>query len=212
MDFTSILFYIFSAILLISAVRVITDRNPVHAALFLVLSFFSAAAIWMLLKAEFLSIVLVLVYVGAVMVLFLFVIMMLDLKIEKLRDGFWGYLPLAMTVGVIIALEMSAVLFHGFWMPELQAPVGADTIGVTKELGKVLYTDYIYAFEVAGLILLVAIISAASLTLRRRKDTKQLDPARAVKVKARDRVRVVKMQAESDRAVNFNATKGEGGQ
>jgi NADH-quinone oxidoreductase subunit J len=200
MEFKTALFYAFSLILVIAATRVITARNPVHAALFLVLSFFSAAAIWMLLKAEFLAIVLVLVYVGAVMVLFLFVVMMLDINIGKLREGFWSYFPLAATIGVIIVLEMSAVLLRGFWAMDAQVPAAAANIGNTRELGKLIYTQYVYAFEVAGIILLVAIVAAVALTLRRRKDTKYFSPADAVKVKASDRLRIVRMKAEPVRA------------
>src|ERR1700756_5255833 len=151
MDFKTALFYAFAAIMVLAALRVITDRNPVHAALFLVLSFFSAAAIWMLLEAEFLAIVLVLVYVGAVMVLFLFVVMMLDINLDKMREGFWGYLPVASFVGVIIVLEMAAVLWRSFLTFEQQA-VNAGNIGGTKELGLLIYTKYIYGFEIAGTI------------------------------------------------------------
>jgi NADH-quinone oxidoreductase subunit J len=199
MEFKTALFYAFSAILVFAATRVITDRNPVHAALFLVLSFFSAAAIWMLLKAEFLAIVLVLVYVGAVMVLFLFVVMMLDLDIGKLREGFWGYFPLAATIGVVIVLEMAAVLLRGFWAIDSQVPAAAAKIGDTKELGKLIFTEYIYAFEIAAVVLLVAIVAAVALTLRRRKDIKYFSPSDAVKVKASDRLRIVRMKAESTR-------------
>jgi NADH-quinone oxidoreductase subunit J len=200
MEFKTALFYAFSAILIFAATRVITDRNPVHAALFLVLSFFSAAGVWLLLKAEFLAIVLVLVYVGAVMVLFLFVVMMLDINLDKLREGFWGYLPLAATVGVVIVLEMAAVLLHGFWALDAQVPAASATIGGTKELGKLIYTQYIYAFEIAAVILLLAIVAAVALTLRRRKDSKYFNPADAVKVKRNDRIRMVSMKAESERA------------
>ena len=199
MEFKTALFYAFSVILVIAATRVITDRNPVHAALFLVLSFFSAAALWMLLKAEFLSIVLVLVYVGAVMVLFLFVVMMLDINVGKMREGFWAYFPFAATIGVIIVLEMAAVLFHGF-QRDSQVPAAAAEIGNTKALGKLIYTEYIYAFEIAAVILLVAIVAAVALTLRRRKDSKYFAPSDAVKVKASDRLRIVRMKAESSRA------------
>lgn len=199
MEFKTALFYAFSAILIFAATRVITDRNPVHAALFLVLSFFSAAAIWMLLKAEFLAIVLVLVYVGAVMVLFLFVVMMLDINTGKMREGFWGYFPLAATIGVVIALEMTAVLLRGFWAPDTVVPAASANIGNTKELGKLIYTQYVYAFEIAAVVLLVAIVAAVALTLRRRKDSKHFDPAEAVKVKASDRLRIVRMKAESTR-------------
>jgi len=199
MEFKTVLFYAFSAILIFAATRVITARNPVHAALFLVLSFFSAAGVWMLLKAEFLSIVLVLVYVGAVMVLFMFVVMMLDINLDKLRQGFWGYFPLAATIGVVIVLEMSAVLFHGFWDPTIQVPAAAATIGNTRELGKLIYTQYIYAFEIAAVVLLVAIVAAVALTMRRRKDTKYFSPADAVRVKRNDRIRIVSMKPDSTR-------------
>ncbi|CAN5225148.1 NADH-quinone oxidoreductase subunit J [soil metagenome] len=197
MEFITVLFYAFSAILIFAAARVITDRNPVHAALYLVLAFFSAAGLWMLLKAEFLSIVLVLVYVGAVMVLFLFVVMMLDINIDKMRAGFWSYFPFAATIGVVIALEMSALLWRGFLNYDTQIPAASDKIGNTKELGKLIYTQYVYAFEIAAVILLVAIIAAVALTMRRRKDTKYFDPADAVKVKAADRIRIVKMKSET---------------
>jgi NADH-quinone oxidoreductase subunit J len=201
MEFKTALFYAFSAILVFAAIRVITDRNPVHAALFLVLSFFSGSALWLLMKAEFLAIVLVLVYVGAVMVLFLFVVMMLDIDMEKLRQGFWGYLPLAAIVGVVIALEMAAVLIHGFFAAtEAQVPAVSATIGNTKELGKLIFTDYIYAFEIAAVVLLLAIVAAVALTLRRRKDRKYFNPGAAVKVKRNDRLRIINMKAESERA------------
>jgi NADH-quinone oxidoreductase subunit J len=210
MEFKTALFYAFSAILEFAAIRVITDRNPVHAVLFLVLSFFSAAAIWMLLKAEFLAIVLVLVYVGAVMVLFLFVVMMLDINLDKMREGFWGYFPLAATIGVVIVLEMAVVLFRGFWGSDIPVPAAAATIGNTKELGKLIYTQYVYAFEIAAVVLLVAIVAAVALTLRRRKDTKYFDPAKAVKVKSSDRIRIVSMKSESERA-NGDANNTQAG-
>ena len=200
MEFTTVLFYAFSALLIFAAVRVITDGNPVHAALFLILSFFSAAGLWMLLQAEFLAIVLVLVYVGAVMVLFLFVVMMLDIDIAKMRAGFWGNLPLATFVGVIIALEMSAILLRSFIGQDGSVPSGSAMIGDTRELGKLIYTQYLYAFEIAAIILLAAIVAAVALTLRRRKDIKYFDPADAVKVKRSDRVRIVSMASESSRA------------
>lgn len=199
MEFKTALFYVFSTILILAATRVITTRNPVHAVLFLVLAFFTAAAIWMLLKAEFLAIILVLVYVGAVMVLFLFVVMMLDINIDKIREGFWGYFPLAATIGVVIVLEMVAVLLRGFWMPDVQFQSTAVNIGGTRELGLLIYTQYVYAFEIAAVILLVAIIAAVALTMRKRKDSKYFDPAQAVKVRKHDRIRIVKMQSESVR-------------
>ena len=196
MEFKTFLFYAFSVVLILAALRVVTARNPVHSALFLVLAFFSAAGIWMLLKAEFLAIVLVLVYVGAVMVLFLFVVMMLDINLDKLREGFWGHFPLAATVGVIIVLEMSAVLLRGFWAPESEVPAISASIGNTKALGLLIYTQYVYAFEIAAVVLLLAIVVAVALTLRRRKDIKYMAPSDAVKVRSVDRVRLVKMKSE----------------
>jgi NADH-quinone oxidoreductase subunit J len=192
-DVTLSLFYAFAAILVFAAVRVITARNPVHAALYLVLSFFSAAAIWLLLQAEFLAIALVLVYVGAVMVLFLFVVMMIDFDIEKLRQGFWGNLRVAAPVGALIVFEMAAVLIRSFNVPESAvAPLPANYDN-TKVLGRLLYTEYVYAFEIAAVILLVAIVAAIALTLRKRKDTKGQDPSKQVRVRAADRVRLVSM-------------------
>jgi NADH-quinone oxidoreductase subunit J len=200
MDAKTGLFYVFAAILLFAAFRVITARNPVHAALFLVLAFFQAAAIWILLKAEFLAITLVLVYVGAVMVLFLFVVMMLDINLDSVRKGFWRHFPLAGTVGAVIALEMSYVLMGGFRDPPQGASVAASgdiatQVSNTKELGKVLYSQYIYPLEIAAVILLVAIIAAIALTLRERKDSKRINPSDQVRVKAQDRVRLVKMKS-----------------
>jgi NADH-quinone oxidoreductase subunit J len=194
MEFKTALFYAFSAILILASTRVITARNPVHAVLFLVLAFFSAAGIWMLLEAEFLAIVLVLVYVGAVMVLFLFVVMMLDINIDRMREGFWVYLPLAATIGVVIVLEMASVLWRSFLEFEPRAAATAN-IGGTKELGKLIYTQYVFAFEVAAAILLVAIIAAVALTFRKRKDIKYVEPGDAVRVKRNDRLRIVKMDA-----------------
>jgi NADH-quinone oxidoreductase subunit J len=208
MEFKTALFYVFAAVMILAATRVITARNPVHAALFLVLSFFSAAAIWMLLEAEFLAIVLVLVYVGAVMVLFLFVVMMLDINLDKMREGFWGYLPVASFVGVIIVLEMAAVLWRSFLTFE-QQPANAGNIGGTKELGLLIYTKYIYGFEVAAVILLVAIIAAVALTLRKRKDTKHFDPADAVRVKRNDRLKIVKIDPVHTRVAGAAGSKSE---
>ena len=196
MNTTTVFFYIFSTVLLLSAFRVITARSPVHAALFLVLSFFSAACIWVLLQAEFLAITLVLVYVGAVMVLFLFVVMMLDINIEAMRKGFWSHFPLAASIGAVLALELASVLLGGFRLT--QAPVPAvmpegQQYSNTKELGVVLYTEYLYPLEIAAVILLVAIVAAIALTLRERKDSKAQNPADQVRVKAADRLQLVKM-------------------
>ncbi|VTU30259.1 NADH-quinone oxidoreductase subunit J [Variovorax sp. PBS-H4] len=194
MDVKTGLFYLFAAVLLFAAFRVITSRNPVYAALYLVLAFFQASAIWLLLRAEFLAISLVLVYVGAVMVLFLFVVMMLDINVDALRQGFWKHFPLAAGVGALIALEMAAVLMGGFRLAEPRRPMatGPDTSN-TLELGKLLYSEYLYPLEIAAVILLVAIVAAIALTLRTRKDSKYVNPADQVRVKARDRVRIVQM-------------------
>jgi NADH-quinone oxidoreductase subunit J len=195
MNTITALFYAFSAVLLFAALRVITARSTVHAALFLVLAFFSASCLWMLLRAEFLAITLVLVYVGAVMVLFLFVVMMLDINTDSFREGFWKHLPVALLVGAAIALEMAAVLMRGF---QGDAPtVSAKTveIGNTKLLGIELYTQYLYPLQLAAVLLLVAIVAAIALTLRARKETRHMNPSEQVRVKRADRVRLVKMQA-----------------
>jgi NADH-quinone oxidoreductase subunit J len=200
MSVTTGLFYLFSAILLAAAFRVITTRNPVHAVLCLVLTFFQASMIWMLLKAEFLSLTLVLVYVGAVMVLFLFVVMMLDVNMEEMRKGFWKHFPLAAILGILIVVEMSAVLLGGFHVAD-GVNAGLATTGVeaelsnSKQLGKLLYTQYFYPLEVATAILLVGMIAAIALTLRQRKDSKAIDPAAQVRVRAKDRMTVVKLVA-----------------
>lgn len=190
MGFDKFLFYVFAAVLIFAAARVITVRNPVHAAMFLVLAFFNSAALWLLLEAEFLAIALVLVYVGAVMVLFLFVIMMLDINIAPLREGFIRFLPVGTTVAVIIAVEMSLVVggryFAGFELVRREADYSN-----TAALGSQLYTFYVYPFEIAAVILLVAIIAAIMLTMRRREGTKYQDPARQIAVDRRDRVRLV---------------------
>ena len=196
MNFELLIFYVFSAITLVAALRVITARNPVHAALFLVLAFFSSAAIWMLLRAEFLAITLVLVYVGAVMVLFLFVVMMLDINIEKVRAGFWANLPLALVVGGFIAVEMILVVSHA-WRRSSGLVDPGQGYSNTRELGRVLYTDYVYPFELAAVVLLVAIVAAIALTMRsRRKDSKFQDPSQQVRVKRADRVRLISMPSE----------------
>jgi NADH-quinone oxidoreductase subunit J len=195
MMFTDIVFYVLAAILLFSGLRVITTRNPVHAALFLVLAFFTAAGIWLLLQAEFLAIALILVYVGAVMVLFLFVVMMLDINIDKLREGFWEYLPMAGTIGLLMIVEMGMVLAEKNLRPS-QAVTLPPNYSNTAELGKVLYTDYLLPFELAAVVLLVAMIAAIVLTLRDRKDSKSMNPADQVKVKRNDRLRIISMPAE----------------
>jgi NADH-quinone oxidoreductase subunit J len=199
MDAKTGLFYVFALVLLFAAFKVITARNPVHAALYLVLAFFQAAAVWILLKAEFLAIALVLVYVGAVMVLFLFVVMMLDVNMDGIRKNFWKHFPLAATVGALIALEMAAVLMGGFRISEepkslALAGQAAAQVSNTKELGKVLYSEYLYPLEIAAVILLVAIIAAIALTLRERKDSKSINPADQIRVKASDRVSLIKMK------------------
>ncbi|MFO8004719.1 NADH-quinone oxidoreductase subunit J [Thioalkalivibrio sp.] len=191
MTFELILFYIFGAILLGAALAMISARNPVHAALFLVLAFFTAAAIWLLLEAEFLAIVLVLVYVGAVMVLFLFVVMMLDINIARLREGFTEFLPAGLVVAAAMATVLTLVITRFITM-EVPERAAADYSN-TAALGAILYTEYVYPFEIAAVILLVAIIAAISLTMRRRPDTKYLDPAAQVKVRRADRVRLVSM-------------------
>jgi NADH-quinone oxidoreductase subunit J len=212
MDFPTVLFYVFSAVLVLASLRVITARNPVHAVLFLVLAFFNAAGLWMLLHAEFLAIMLVMVYVGAVMVLFLFVVMMLDINIERLRQGFWSYLPLGAVVGIIMAAEMSIILGgHYFGLDVLPAPVGPEAaFSNTKALGRLLFTDYVYPFELASVILLVALIAAVVLTLRQRKDNKAMNPRLQVRVKAADRFRVVKMAAEVEVPAAANETPAAG--
>ena len=190
-------FWIFAAILVIAALCVIMVRNPVHSALFLVLAFFTAAALWMLLRAEFLAIALVLVYVGAVMVLFLFVVMMLDINLERVREGFWRNLPLALVVGVIMVWEMVTVVAYRYWGTGTPAPAPARYSN-TRALGLVLYTDYAYAFEIAAVILLVAIIAAIALTLRRRKDTRAYRPAEQLRARREERVRLVAMPVEKE--------------
>ena len=190
-------FYFFGAVLLYAGARTITTRNPVHAALYLVLAFFTAADLWLLLRAEFLAITLVLVYVGAVMVLFLFVVMMLDINLDRLREGFWSHLPLGVVLGLLIVLEMGSLVWLKF-DPARYPPPADPGAGYsnTRELGRILYTDYAYPFELAAIVLLVAIIAAIALTMRKRKDTKYQDPARQVVVRRAERVRLVSMPAE----------------
>ena len=197
MEFKQLIFYFFSAVLVFASAMVITVRNPVKAALFLVLAFFGAAGLWVLLEAEFLAITLVLVYVGAVMVLFLFVVMMLDINLERLREGFWKWFPFGAALALVMVIEMVMV----FWskqsgLDKLAPPLRAADYSNTKELGRLIYTEYVYAFELAAVILLVAIVAAIALTLRSRKGVKHLDPARQVAVKREDRIRIVTMQSE----------------
>jgi NADH-quinone oxidoreductase subunit J len=209
MDIRSALFYIFSSILLISAFRVITVKNTVHASLFLVMAFFQSSGLFMLLEAEFISITVVLVYVGAVMVLFLFVVMMLDVSVATIRVGFWKHFPLAASLGAVVSLELAGVLMAGFrvgvarpmTLPEgLPVTDSVQVLGNTKALGVLLYSNYLYPVEIAAVILLVAIVAAIALTLRARKDSKYQDPAAQVSVKASDRLQIVKMAAVSAQA------------
>ena len=204
MSMESILFYLFATVLVVSAAMVVTIRNPVKAALFLVLSFFSAACIWMTLEAEFLSIALVLVYVGAVMVLFLFVVMMLDIDVESMREGFARNLPVGALVAGVMVVEFAVVMMSDrFDSQSLPRPAGhGPDYSNTKELGLVLYTDYVFAFEVAGLILLVAIVAAIVLTMRRRPNTRYQSPSEQVKVSKSDRLRIVSMPSEKRPEIN----------
>ncbi|TMH75365.1 MAG: NADH-quinone oxidoreductase subunit J [Betaproteobacteria bacterium] len=198
MDTQSILFLVFAGCTLLAGLRVITARNPVHAVLFLVLAFFSSACLWMQLHAEFLAIVLILVYVGAVMVLFLFVVMMLDINIDRTRIGFWSHLPAALLVAIAIALQLWLVLSHGSWqsLSAGQMPRG----GNTAALGRLAFTDYLLPLQIAGCVLLVAIVAAIALTLRQRKDVRRQSPAEQVAVRRSDRLTIVQMPAESGQA------------
>ena len=201
MDIITGFFYFFALLTVFAASRVVTARNPVHSVLFLVLTFVSAAAIWLLLQAEFLAIVLVLVYVGAVMVLFLFVVMMLDIDMAQMRHGFWKTLPVALLVGTVMVIELSLVLWVQFGLVKASdVPALPPNYSNTAALGELLYTDYVYPLQVAGAILLVAMVAAIALTLRRRKDAKGQTPGLQVKVRASDRVRLVKLPAVSARA------------
>lgn len=202
MEFKTVLFYVFSTVMLVAALRVITARNPVHAVLFLVLAFFNAAGLWMLLQAEFLAIALVMVYVGAVMVLFLFVVMMLDIDIARIREGFWNYLPLAGLVGVLMVGEMALVLSSSYFGAEMFPGQNLEPgTSNTKMLARLLFTDYFFPFELASLVLLVAVIVAIMLTLRKRTGNKAMNPSDQIAVKSSDRVRIVRMASERDAAV-----------
>ncbi len=195
---TQYIFYIFAALLIFSASMVVTVRNPVHAALFLVLAFFSSAAVWLILEAEFLAIALILVYVGAVMVLFLFVVMMLDINLAPLREGFARFLPVGIVIAILMVVAMGTV-FNSVHFNEAQldvvSPAGTD-VDNARQLGKLMFTEYLYPFEIAGAILLVAIVAAISLTLRKGRPRKSQDPSDQVRVRREDRVRIVKMDAE----------------
>lgn len=202
---TAILFYIFAAILVVAACRVIVARSPVTAVMHLVLSFFTASMIWMLLKAEFLAILLVLVYVGAVMVLFLFVVMMLDIDSSKLRQGFKTYLPLGVVVGAIMVGEMAFVLANAYW--DTSVPQAPADFNNTRAIGVAMYTEYIYAVEIAAVILLVGMVAAIALTLRRRSDVKVTRPSEQIRVRRQDRVRLVSIPSQTE-----NSREGEGAQ
>ena len=196
MNFQTALFWFFSAILVFAALRVVTSRNPVHAVLWLVLAFFTAAAHWLMLRAEFLAIVLVLVYVGAVMVLFLFVVMMLDINFDSLRKQFRSYIPVGATVGVLVSIEMALTLIGArMGLPAGGAEPAAGTSN-TKALGARVYTEYVYPFEIAAVILLVAIIAAIALTHRKRRETKYQNPSDQVNVRPRDRLRILNIPSE----------------
>jgi NADH-quinone oxidoreductase subunit J len=201
MSIVEILFYLFALVLVAAAVGVITARNPVHCALFLVLAFFNSAVIWLLMEAEFLAIVLLLVYVGAVMVLFLFVVMMLDINVAKMREGFTRYAPLGILVAALVVVEIGSVVWVkslGGAAPEAAASVAVEGYSNTRALGELLYTKYLYPFELAAVLLLVAIVAAIALTMRHRTGLKAQDVGAQVSVRAKDRVRIVKMPAETE--------------
>jgi NADH-quinone oxidoreductase subunit J len=202
LSFQDVVFYALAAVLLFAGIRVITTRNPVYAALNLVLAFFTAAGIWLLLEAEFLAIALVLVYVGAVMVLFLFVVMMLDINLDKLREGFWNALPVALPVGGLMAAEMVMIVgVKNFGVDQVAGPAAKPAdYSNTAALGRVLYTDYLLTFELASVVLLVAIVAAIALTLREKRESKSMDPSEQVLVKKADRIRIIKMDPVQEEA------------
>lgn len=207
---TLALFYLFAAILVLSALRVVTAKNPVHAALFLVLSFFTGAMLWMLIKAEFLAVSLVLIYIGAVMVLFLFVVMMLDINVESLRKGFWRFFPVAGAVAAIMLAEMLLILTHRSATPaKAQMPEPEAGYNIAKALGRLIYTDYFLPFQLAAVLLLVGMIAAIALTLRKRKNTRYQNPAEQVAVKAADRIELVKVKAEKPAHAPQETNNGE---
>jgi NADH-quinone oxidoreductase subunit J len=197
MEFKTFVFYVLSTILALAALRVVTARNPVHAALYLALAFFNAGGIWLLLEAEFLAITLVMVYVGAVMVLFLFVVMLLDIDLDRLREGFWSYLPMASIVALLVVAEMVLVLANRYWgVLENEVPQTEAAYSNVQAVGRLLFTEYVYPFELASVILLVGIVAAVALTLRGKRKTKSVSPSEQVFVKAEDRLRLVRMPAE----------------
>ena len=197
MEFKTFVFYFFSAILVFAGLRVITSRNPVHAALFLVLAFFSASGVWMLLQAEFLAIALILIYVGAVMVLFLFVVMMLDINLDRLREGFWSYLPLGSIIALLMGAEMALILGGNYLgLLESSVPQASAEASNVKAIGRLIFTQYVYPFELASVILLVGIVAAVALTQRGKRKNKSVNPSQQVFVKAADRLRVLQMPAE----------------
>jgi NADH-quinone oxidoreductase subunit J len=214
MDYQTGFFYLFAAVLLFASLQVITARNPVHAVLYLMLAFSQAAGVWLILKAEFLGLTLVLVYLGAVMVLFLFVVMMLDVRIDAVRKGFWVHVPLALMLGGLVAAELTAVVWTGFVSMPAQLPAngGALAQSNTHQLGVLLYTEYLYPIQAAAVILLVAMIAAIALTLRQRKDSKAISPSLQVHVRAKDRLVMVSMPATGKSGVgNSDGSVGDKG-
>ncbi|WP_410497596.1 NADH-quinone oxidoreductase subunit J [Chitinibacter sp. S2-10] len=207
MDMSLAIFYVFAVVLVFAAFRVITAKNPVHAVLYLVLSFFNSAVLWMLMKAEFLAVSLIVIYVGAVMVLFLFVVMMLDINFEKLRQSFWKFLPVAGTVAAIMLAEMVMILTHRFAKIDNVVEPSFNTASA-EVLGKLIYTQYFLPFQLSAVLLLVGMVAAIALTLRKRKNTKYINPGDQIRVKREDRVRMVKMKSEP-KFVADNASAGE---
>lgn len=212
MDYQTGFFYLFASVLLFAALRVITARNPVHAVLYLMLAFSQAAAIWLILKAEFLGLTLVLVYLGAVMVLFLFVVMMLDVRMDHVRAGFWRHVPTALVLGGLVAAQLAAVLWAGFpSMPPAVDVVQSEAVSNTHALGLLLYTEYLYPVQAAAVILLVAMVAAIALTLRERKDSKAINPSRQVHVRAKDRMVLVSMEAVMPRSAEVVDSQNKAG-
>jgi NADH-quinone oxidoreductase subunit J len=206
MTVTTVLFYLFAAVLVVAAFRVVTARSPVTAAMHLVLSFFTAAMLWMLIHVEFLALLLVLVYVGAVMVLFLFVVMMLDINAKQLGSGARAYLPLGLLIAAVMVAEMSFVLTRDWWNTEAPLPIPASDFNNTLAVGTAMYSEYAYAVQIAAVVLLVGMVAAIALTLRRRNDTKPNVPSEQLKVKASDRLRLVSMPGQRERAAGVNDT------